>query len=149
MIEIYTLSPPKGSKKKRKRVGRGPGSGHGGTSCRGNKGQGSRSGGTKGPTFEGGQNPLIRRVPKIKGFVSLNRKEYKEVSLNRLNKFSAGEEVTPELLLKNKIVKDIKSGIKILGNGEIKVPLKIHAHKFSKKAIEKIKEAGGEVHTAQ
>ena len=141
-MRLHNLRIPKGAKKKRKRIGRGPGSGHGGTSCKGHKGQKARSKG-KGPLFEGGQTPLSRRTPKIKGFTSLNRKVYQIVNLFQLNKFPENSEITPEFLTENKSIKKVKDGIKILGSGNIDKPMVVKAHKFSKSAIEKIKKAGG------
>jgi len=131
-------------RKKRKRVGRGTGSGHGKTSGRGQDGQRSRSGSSLVFGFEGGQMPLKRRVPK-RGFTNIFRKEYAVVNLSRLNKFEAGTVVTPALLKEKKIIKKIKDGVKILGNGKIDVSLTVKAHKFSKSAIKKLEEAGGKV----
>lgn len=123
-------------------MGRGPSSGTGKTSGRGHKGQNARSGGGVRPGFEGGQNPLYRRLPK-RGFVNPTRKEYAVLNIEDLNSFAAGTEVSPEFLLNNGIVKNAKSGIKILGNGEITVKLTVKANKFSQSAVEKIEAAGG------
>ncbi|WP_223068758.1 50S ribosomal protein L15 [Paenibacillus caui] len=141
-MKLHELSPAPGSRKERKRVGRGTSSGMGKTSSRGHKGQNARSGGGVRPGFEGGQNPLYRRLPK-RGFVNPTRKEYAIVNLDTLNSFAADTEVTPELLIAQGIVKDAKSGIKILGNGEITVKLTVKANKFSQSAVEKIEAAGG------
>lgn len=141
-MKLHELSPAPGSKHTRKRVGRGIGSGMGKTSTRGHKGQWARSGGGVRPGFEGGQNPLYRRLPK-RGFKNLNRKEFAIVNLDDLNKFAAGTEVTPELLLESGTVKNPKDGIKILGNGELTVQLTVKANKFSQTAVDKIQAAGG------
>lgn len=141
-MKITDLKPPRGAKKKKKRVGCGPGSGHGKTACRGTKGAKQRSGKEYGPGFEGGQMPLIRRIPK-RGFYNPFKKEYSIVNLKNLEKIiDKYDEITPEVLKKEGIVKkDLP--IKILGDGELKKPIKIVAHAFSEKAKEKIKEAGG------
>lgn len=141
-MKLHELSPAPGSRHERKRVGRGTGSGMGKTSTRGHKGQNARSGGGVRPGFEGGQNPLYRRLPK-RGFINPTRKEYAIVNIQDLNKFAADTEITPELLFEQGIVKDAKSGIKILGNGEVTVKLTVKANKFSQSAVEKIEAAGG------
>ncbi|WP_422658445.1 50S ribosomal protein L15 [Paenibacillus sp. EC2-1] len=141
-MKLHELSPAPGSRKERKRVGRGPSSGTGKTSGRGHKGQNSRSGGGVRPGFEGGQNPLYRRLPK-RGFVNPTRKEYAIVNIEELNSFAEGTEVTPEVLVESGIVNNTKSGIKILGNGEVTVKLSVKANKFSQSAVEKIEAAGG------
>ncbi|NMO97495.1 50S ribosomal protein L15 [Paenibacillus lemnae] len=141
-MKLHELSPAAGSRKERKRVGRGTSSGTGKTSGRGHKGQNSRSGGGVRPGFEGGQNPLYRRLPK-RGFVNPTRKEYAVVNIEELNSFAEGTEVTPEVLVESGIVKNTKSGIKILGNGEVSVKLTVKANKFSQSAVEKIEAAGG------
>ncbi|SDE57898.1 large subunit ribosomal protein L15 [Paenibacillus sp. UNCCL117] len=141
-MKLHELTSAPGSRHSRKRVGRGVGSGMGKTSTRGHKGQNARSGGGVRPGFEGGQNPLYRRLPK-RGFNNQFRKEYAIVNLSDLNKFEAGTEVTPEVLLESGIVKNPLSGIKILGNGEITVQLNVKASKFSQSAVEKITAAGG------
>jgi len=141
-MKLHELSPAPGSRKERKRVGRGTGSGTGKTSGRGHKGQNSRSGGGVRPGFEGGQNPLYRRLPK-RGFINPTRKEYAIVNIEELNNFAADTEVTPELLADQGIVKNAKSGIKILGNGEVTVKLTVKANKFSQSAVDKIEAAGG------
>ncbi|MCH5585956.1 50S ribosomal protein L15 [Shimazuella sp. AN120528] len=141
-MKLNELKPAPGSRKESRRVGRGMASGSGKTSGRGHKGQNARSGGGVRPGFEGGQNPIYRRLPK-RGFTSPNRKEYAIVNLDTLNRFAEGTEVTPELLTELGVVKDTKSGIKILGNGELQVKLSVKAHKFSETAAEKIRAAGG------
>ncbi|WP_010279632.1 50S ribosomal protein L15 [Paenibacillus senegalensis] len=141
-MKLHELSPAPGSRKVRKRVGRGIATGNGKTSGRGHKGQNSRSGGGVRPGFEGGQNPLYRRLPK-RGFTNFTRKEYAVVNLDRLNDFAEGTEVTPETLLSSGIVKNSLDGIKILGNGDLNVKLTVKANKFSKSAVEKIEAAGG------
>jgi large subunit ribosomal protein L15 len=141
-MKLHELQPAPGSKKERNRVGRGIGSGNGKTSGRGHKGQNSRSGGGVRPGFEGGQNPLYRRLPK-RGFNNPFRKEFAIVNIEDLNGFEAGTEVTPELLMEQGIVKNPQSGIKILGNGEITIKLTVKANKFSQSAVEKILAAGG------
>ncbi|MVP02238.1 50S ribosomal protein L15 [Paenibacillus lutrae] len=142
-MKLHELSSAEGSRHTRKRIGRGVGSGLGKTSGRGHKGQNARSGGGVRPGFEGGQNPLYRRLPK-RGFVNPTRKEFAIVNLEDLNRFEAGTEVTPELLMETGIVKAQKDGIKILGNGEITVKLTVKANKFSQSAVDKIQAAGGQ-----
>lgn len=141
------LKRPHGSRKRRKVVGRGRGSGHGKTSGRGHKGSNSRASGGVRLGFEGGQTPLIRRVPK-RGFTFTPKAKYQVVSIERLNQFSSGTEVTPEILKGAKIIRGEKSLVKILGDGDLKHPLKVKAHAFSRSAIEKIKKAGGSADVA-
>lgn len=141
-MKLHELKPAEGSRKNRKRLGRGMASGHGKTSGRGHKGQNARSGGGVRPGFEGGQNPIYRRLPK-RGFHNPNRKEYAIINLDTLNRFAEGTEVTPELLQQNGLIKDLKSGLKILGDGELSTKLTVKAHKFSKTAQEKITAVGG------
>lgn len=136
------LRRPHGSHKRRKIVGRGRGSGHGKTSGRGEKGQNARASGGVRPGFEGGQMPLIRRIPK-RGFTFTPKAKYEIVSLERLNHFPSGTEVTPELIRDKKLVRKSGLPIKVLGDGELKHALRISAHAFSKSALEKIKKAGG------
>jgi large subunit ribosomal protein L15 len=143
-VRLHELKPAEGSRRKRKRVGRGMASGWGKTSGRGHKGQGQRSGGGKGAYFEGGQTPLVRRLPK-RGFNNPLRKVYAEVKLEDLNRFASGTVVTPELLVESGLVKKMHDGIKILGNGEIKQALTVQAHRFTNSAAAKIEEAGGKV----
>lgn len=143
-MRIHDLSPLKGSRKRKKRVGRGPGSGHGKTSCRGHKGQKSRSGGSIPPGFEGGQMPLQRRLPK-RGFTNVFKKHYALIRVRDLERFSQDSDVDVEALKKAGVVKKIKDGIKLLGDGEISHPVTIKVHKVSKTAREKIEATGGKV----
>ncbi len=137
------LSPAPGSKKSRKRVGRGDGSGHGTYSGRGCKGQKSRSGYRMRPGFEGGQLPLIKRLPQKRGFVNISRKVYSVININKLNIFEPGSEVTPERLVVAGVVKSLRYPIKILAEGDINHPLLVKANKFSAAAKAKIEAAGG------
>lgn len=141
-MKLHELKPAEGSRHERKRVGRGIGSGNGKTAGKGHKGQKARSGGGVRPGFEGGQNPLYRRLPK-RGFTNIHRKEFAIVNLEELNKFADGTEVTPEALIESGIVKNPKDGIKVLGNGEITVKITVKANKFSQSAVDKIEAAGG------
>ena len=136
------LKPATGSRRNRKRVGRGPGSGSGKTSGRGEKGQKSRSGYSAKRGFEGGQMPLHRRIPK-RGFTNIFRVEYRTVNVDRLNGLPAGSEVTPESLRAAGLLAKGKGPVKILGNGELKVKLSVRAHKFTGSAAKKIEAAGG------
>ncbi|WP_294729927.1 50S ribosomal protein L15 [uncultured Faecalibaculum sp.] len=136
--EMKSLAP----RTARKRVGRGPGSGLGKTSGRGQKGQNARSGGGVRPGFEGGQTPLARRLPK-RGFTNINRKEYAVVNVEDLNRFEDGTTVTPALLKETGLVRKELNGVKILGNGELTKKLNVTAAKFSKSAVEAIEKAGG------
>lgn len=142
-MKLHELKPMEGARHTRKRVGRGIGSGNGKTAGRGHKGQNARSGGGVRPGFEGGQNPLSRRLPK-RGFNNPTRKEYAVINLDVLNNFAEGTVVTPELLMKQGYVKQVKDGVKVLGNGEISVKLTVKANKFSGTAVNKIAAAGGE-----
>jgi len=139
------LFPAPGSKKRRKRVGRGDGSGHGTYSGRGCKGQKSRAGYKMRPGFEGGQLPLIKRLPQKRGFVNIFRTEYSVVNLDKLNIFESGSEVTPEKLVTMGVVKSLRHPIKILADGDIDRPLVVKANKFSAVAKAKIEAAGGRV----
>jgi large subunit ribosomal protein L15 len=140
---LEKLSPAPGSKKNRKRVGRGDGSGHGTYSGRGCKGQKSRAGYKMRPGFEGGQLPLIKRLPEKRGFTNIFRKEYSTVNIGQLSGFESGSEVTPEKLVEAGIVKSLKRPIKILAAGEMAHPLTIKADRFSAAAKAKIEAAGG------
>ncbi len=142
-MRIEDLRPAPGSVKKNKRVGRGSGSGHGKTSCRGHKGQNSRSGGGVRPGFEGGQMPLQRRLPK-RGFTNRNHVEYTTLNIRDLERIGL-DTVTPETLLERGAIKSLGDGLKILGMGEITRALKVKANAFSAVAAEKIKAAGGTV----
>jgi large subunit ribosomal protein L15 len=143
-MEIHELSPVRGSRKKRKRVGRGPGSGHGGTSCRGHKGQRSRSGGGTRPGFEGGQMPLQRRIPK-RGFTNIFKKHYSIINVKDLERFGPNSSLDTEALIASGLVKKSADGIKLLGSGDISYPLTIRVHRASRSALEKIEAAGGKV----
>jgi large subunit ribosomal protein L15 len=143
-MKINELSPAEGSRKKRKRVGRGPGSGHGKTACRGQKGQNSRSGGGVRPGFEGGQMPLHRRLPK-RGFTNAFKKEYNVVNVDDLNRFEVDTPVDPAAFREAGLVKKMRYGIKLLGAGEVTRPVIVRIHKASKTAVEKVVAAGGRV----
>jgi large subunit ribosomal protein L15 len=142
-ISLNNLHAPKGSTHKKKRVGRGPGTGLGKTSGRGEKGQKSRSGYSSKVGFEGGQMPLHRRLPK-RGFTNIFKKEWIEVSLSSLEQnFEANDEITPEVLHDRGLIKKAKRDVVVLGTGEISKALRISAHRFTKSAREKIEKAGG------
>ncbi len=143
-MRIHELSPVEGSRKNRKRIGRGQGSGHGGTACRGHKGQKSRSGGGPRPGFEGGQMPLQRRLPK-RGFTNIFKKQYNIINIKDLNRFEANANLDAEDLKEAGLVKKLKDGVKLLGNGDISHPLSVKVRKVSKTAREKIEAAGGKV----
>lgn len=140
-IELNQLKPPEGSRKKKRRIGRGSGSNKGTYSGRGIKGQNARSGGGVRPGFEGGQTPLIKRIPK-KGFNRRKKVVYSIVNVSELNIFEDGEEITPEIMKKEGLING-KNPVKILGDGEIEKKLTVHADKFSTSAKEKIEKAGG------
>lgn len=137
------LSPAPGSRKDRKRVGRGNGSGHGTYCGHGCKGQKSRSGFSMRPGFEGGQLPIIKRLPEKRGFVNLFRTEYSVVNVGMLNVFEPGSEVTTESLMASGLIKSLKNPVKVLAEGELDRPLVIRANKFSAAARSKIEAAGG------
>ena len=141
------LSPAPGSKAKRKRVGRGVGSGHGCYSTRGCKGQKARSGGGVRPFFEGGQLPLVKRLPHKRGFNNIFKMEYALVNVESLQSFEPETLVTPEELHKARLLKSLKKPVKILGNGQVDRPLVVRAARFSKTAREKIEAAGGRAET--
>ncbi len=141
-MDLSSLRPPKGATHHDKRRGRGMGTGSGRTAGRGEKGQKSRSGYRSRPGFEGGQMPLHRRLPK-RGFTNVFRKEIVVVNVESLNRFNDGERITPERLVEAGLLKGIKDGVKILGDGELKKKLTVVAHLFSQKAKAKIAEAGG------
>ena len=145
-MQINDLFPAPGSRKKRKRVGRGNGSGHGSTAGRGDKGQGSRAGGTKGAGFEGGQTPLAMRLPKLPGFKNRNRVEYAVVNVSRLDEvFADGDVVDAESLTAKGVIKSAAAPLKVLGNGEITKKLTVRVDKISGPAKQKIEAAGGTV----
>jgi large subunit ribosomal protein L15 len=139
----HELGPRAGSKRSRKRVGRGVGSGHGTYSCRGCKGQNVRSGGGVNPRFEGGQTPLVKRLPSKRGFTNIFKTDYALVNLRRLEIFEEGVEVTPQKLLDVGLVPSLKKPIKILGDGEIQRSLVVKADKFTQTAKQKIEASGG------
>ncbi|MCM3117920.1 50S ribosomal protein L15 [Neobacillus sp. MER 74] len=141
-MKLHELKPAEGSRKERKRLGRGIGSGQGKTAGKGHKGQNARSGGGVRLGFEGGQTPLYRRLPK-RGFTNISRKEYAIVNLDTLNRFVEGTEVTPELLIESGVVSNEKAGIKVLAKGTLEKKLTVKAHKFSSAAKEAIEAAGG------
>ena len=142
-MKLHELKPPVGSKKKRKRIGRGPGSGSGKTAGKGHKGVLARSGRPNMPGFEGGQMPLARRLPK-RGFHNHFRVEYDIVNLKDLSRLSEVSEVNPQILREHGIVRKRTRPVKILGVGELSKPLTIEAHKFSESALQKIQQAGGQ-----
>lgn len=142
-IGLGNLKAPKGAHKRKKILGRGPGSGHGKTSTRGSKGQTSRAGRDFYAGFEGGQTPLIRRIPK-RGFHSKFKKEYQIVNLIDLNRLKESV-VTPEVLEKKGLIKDKMRLVKVLGNGEIKNPVTVQAHAFSRRAKDLIEKTGGKI----
>ncbi|MTI80755.1 MAG: 50S ribosomal protein L15 [Firmicutes bacterium] len=141
-MKLNELKPAPGSRKKPTRKGQGPGSGLGKTAGRGQDGQKSRSGGGVKPGFEGGQMPLQRRLPK-RGFTNIFKKQIAAINVEQLNKFEENTVVTPELLKEAGVIKKIKDGVKVLGEGELKKSLTVKAHAFSKSAEEKINAAGG------
>ena len=142
-MKLHELQVVEGARHSRKRVGRGTGSGHGKTACKGHKGQNARSGGGVRPGFEGGQLPLFRRLPK-RGFSNAKFKtEYAVINLSDLNRFEDGAVVTPELLKEMGLVKQQLDGIKVLGNGTLEKKLVVKAHKFSNVAQEQIEKLGG------
>ncbi len=144
-MKLHDLKPDKGAKKKPNRVGRGISAGQGKTAGRGTKGQGARTGGGKGPYFEGGQLPLVRRLPFKRGFTNVFRIEYQEVKLEDLNDLDNGTEVTPALLAEMGLVREADRPVVVLGNGELSKKLTIRAHRFTKSAQSKIEAAGGSV----
>lgn len=143
-MKLYELAPSPESKKRPKRVGCGPGSGHGKTCCRGTKGQRARSGGGVSPSFEGGQMPLIRRLPK-RGFTNVFKKRYATINIRDLNRFESGSTVDADILLKSGLIKRLENGIKVLGQGEITRPLILRVSKITRGARRKIEEAGGNI----
>ena len=143
-MKLHELKAAGGSTKNPKRKGRGTGTGNGTTAGRGMNGQKSRSGGGVRLGFEGGQMPLYRRLPK-RGFTNICGTEYTVLNVDALNKFEAGTVVTPEMLKEAGLVKQVKDGIKILGDGKLEKNLTVQAHKFTKTAVEKIESAGGKV----
>jgi len=143
-MKLHELSPKPGAQKRKKRLGRGPGSGHGKTAGRGHKGQNARSGGGVNRGFEGGQMPIHRRLPK-RGFTNIFKKEYEIVNIKDLNIFKPGETVGIDKLVEKRIIYGKADGVKLLGDGDISFPLYVKVHKASKTAIEKIIASGGKV----
>ncbi len=143
-MKLHELTYTEGSRKNRKRIGRGHGSGQGKTAGKGHKGQNARSGGGVRLGFEGGQTPLFRRLPK-RGFTNINRKEFAIINLDDLNKFEDGTVVTPDVLLEANVIKKLHSGVKVLGNGQLERKLTVKAAKFSKTAEERIVALGGTI----
>ena len=146
-MKLHELMPPKGSRKKRRRIGRGEGSGRGKTAGRGTKGQNSRSGGGVALGFEGGQMPLHRRIPK-RGFTNIFKKQYEIINIKDLSRFKSGEIVDRSILFEAGLVRKDKA-VKILGAGDISYPLNIKVSKASKAAREKIESAGGKMEIGQ
>jgi large subunit ribosomal protein L15 len=145
-VKLHELRPPKGAKKKRKRVARGHAAGQGKTAGRGTKGHKARSGGGVRPYFEGGQLPLVRRLPQKRGFHNPFKKEYAIVNVERLNdKFEAETQVGPQALVEAGVIKSVALPVKVLGRGRLEKPLTVRAHAFSHTARSKIEAAGGEI----
>ena len=144
-MKLHDLKPNSGSKKNRKRVGRGYGSGMGKTSGRGMNGQNSRAGGGVPLWHQGGDTPYYRRMPKKPGFRNFTRIEFQEVNLEYLSQFRKGSEVNPDVLREADLINTLGRPVVIMGRGEIKKPLKVKAHRFTRKAVEKIEKAGGTV----
>ena len=142
-MKLHELRPSEGSKKRRKRVGRGIAAGQGKTAGRGTKGQSARSGGTKAPYFEGGQLPLVRRLPHVRGFTNIFKVQYTPVNLYRLDELETDREITPETLAEAGVIKSPSEPVVILGDGEIQRPMVVKAHRFSASARAKIEQAGG------
>ena len=139
------LRPPKGAKRPRKRLGRGDSSGHGSFSGKGMKGQNSRSGGGVRPSFEGGQLPITKALPTLRGFTNIFRRQYSTINLDRLSAFPPNSTVTPEMLAQAGVLRNLKRPVKVLGRGEIDIPLVVEAQRFSGSARKKIEAAGGSV----
>ncbi len=142
-MKLIDLKSAKGSRRKAKEVGRGRASGHGKTCCRGNNGQGQRSGGGKRPGFEGGQTPLYRRLPKFQTNERPNRRSWTIVNLRDLERLSACKEITPQVLVEKGIIDGINDGVRVLGEGELKFQVVIKAHYFTQTAKDKIESSGG------
>lgn len=140
-MQLHDLGPNPGSRRRKKRIGRGESSGHGKTSTRGHKGTGARYQMPLG--FEGGQTPLHRRLPVLRGFRNHHGVVYSVVNVSQLEAFEADEVVTPELLLEKRIVRKMLDGVKVLGDGDLSHPVTVRAHRFSQSALEKIQAAGG------
>lgn len=142
-MRLIDLRANQGARRKKKRVGRGIGSGHGKTSCRGNNGQGQHDGKGRKPGFEGGQTPLYRRFPKFQVNERPNKLEWTIINLSCLEKLTGCKEITPSILLEKEIIDKLRDGVKVLGEGELKSPITVKAHKFSEAAKKKIEAAGG------
>ena len=143
-MKLHEIKPARGSTKRRKVVGRGRGSGHGTTAGRGGKGQTARTGSSIPAWFEGGQMPLIRRLPK-RGFTNIFKKNYAIINIEILDRFESGQEITPVLLVSQGLIRSRNDGVKVLGTGALTKTLTVHAHKFSQSAAAKIEAAGGKV----
>jgi large subunit ribosomal protein L15 len=143
-MKLHEIKPARGSTKRRKVVGRGRGSGHGTTAGRGGKGQTARTGSSIPAWFEGGQMPLIRRLPK-RGFTNIFKKNYAIINIEILDRFESGQEVTPALLVSQGLIRSRNDGVKVLGTGTLTKTMTVHAHKFSQSAAAKIEAAGGKV----
>ena len=143
-MKLHEIKPAPGSTKRRKVVGRGRGSGHGTTAGRGGKGQTARTGSSVPAWFEGGQMPLIRRLPK-RGFTNIFKKDYALINVKTLERFESGQEVTPAILASKGMIRLRNDGVKVLGAGTLTRALTVHAHKFSQSAAAKIEAAGGKV----
>jgi large subunit ribosomal protein L15 len=143
-MKLHEIKPARGSTKRRKVVGRGRGSGHGTTAGRGGKGQTARTGSSIPAWFEGGQMPLIRRLPK-RGFTNIFKKNYAIINIEILDRFESGQEVTPALLVSQGLIRSRHDGVKVLGTGALTKALTVHAHTFSQSAAAKIEAAGGKV----
>jgi large subunit ribosomal protein L15 len=148
-MKLHDLAPPAGAHRKRRRIGRGLGSGRGTTAGKGTKGQKARSGGGVSPKFEGGQLPLVKKLPYRRGFNNINRVEYQAVNLQDLKAFAAGSEVSLEALIGAGLIKNERERVKILGTGDLDRPLTVTAHRFSASAREKIEAAGGACHALE
>jgi large subunit ribosomal protein L15 len=148
-MKLHDLAPPPGAHRKRRRIGRGLGSGRGTTAGKGTKGQKARSGGGVSPKFEGGQLPLVKKLPYRRGFRSLNRVEYQAVNLEDLQTFAAGSTVDVAALIGVGLVKSERERVKILGTGDLDRALTVTAHRFSTSAREKIEAAGGACHALE
>jgi len=142
-MKLHELAPAEGAKKARKRVGRGNGSGHGTYSGRGSKGQKARSGGQVNPRFEGGQLPLMLRLPRKRGFTNIFKQRFHIVNLDSLDRFEAKSEITPQLLADAGLIRDTHLPVKLLGTGELAKPMTIRVHKWSQSAQLKVEAAGG------
>lgn len=149
-MKLHELRPDEGATKKRKRVGRGISAGQGKSAGRGTKGQGARKGGVKGAYFEGGQLPLVRRLPFKRGFTNIFRVEYQEVNLDDLARvFQANDAVTPETMAERGLIHKPTDPVVVLGRGELAIPLQVTAHRFSKTAQTQIEKAGGSLTTLE